>query len=188
MRIVGVSGSGRTGGNTAVLVKAILDGARQGGAQTEVFELAGWNLHGCAACRACKKTQRCVQKDDMSRFYAVAPQTDVLVLASPIYLDHITAQMMAFIQRMYCYIGPELENLYPRKGVRAVVGITYGWDDPKVYQGVLDWMAERLEKYFDIPTPARFAIPGAGLEPVPEEHPEVQRARQFGLDLAQGRA
>jgi len=185
MKVLGVDGSGRGGGNTAVLVRAILDGAEAGGAETELLDLAGWDIHGCDACQGCKWSRRCVIEDDMQRFYDVAPEADVLVLGSPIYLDHVTAQMMAFIQRTYCYIGPALENYWPREGVRAVLAITYGAGDPHMYDDVLDWMAGRMKGYFEIPTVARFAIPSTAHEPIiTDDHPEVARAREFGGSLA----
>ncbi len=186
MRVLGVNGSGRRGGNTAVLVRAILDGAGEAGAETELVELADWEIRGCTACKECKQTQRCVIKDDMQRFYDMAPQTDVLVLASPIYLDHITAQLMAFIQRTYCYLGVALENYYPNKSARAVLGITYGAGKADMYQYVLDWMAARLQGYFAIPTLETFTVPSTRHDPIiTTDHPEIQRAYQFGRALPQ---
>ena len=184
MKVLGVDGSGRGGGNTAVLVRAVLDGAAAGGAETELFDLSGWDISGCTDCKGCKQSHRCVVQDDMQRFYDVAPEADVLVLGSPIYLDHVTAQMMAFIQRTYCYIGLALENYWPREGVRAALGITYGAGNPHGYDYVLDWMAGRMKGYFAIPTVARFAIPSTAHEPIiTDDHPEVARAREFGRAL-----
>jgi multimeric flavodoxin WrbA len=185
MNVLGVNGSGRGGGNTAVLVRGFLQGAREGGCETRMFELADWRIRGCDACKACKQTQRCVVQDDMRRFYEVAPETDVLFLASPIYLDHITAQLMAFIQRTYCYLGVALENYYPRKTARAALGITYGAGDARMYQYVLDWTAARLKGYFGIETLATFAVPATTHEPIiTADHPEVRRAREFATGLA----
>lgn len=184
MKVVGISGSGRKDGNTAVLVKAILDGAAETGAETEFIQLASWRLHGCDDCKVCKDAHHCVIKDDMQRFYDLAPETDVLVLASPIYLDHITAQMMTFIQRTYCYIGPSLENYWPRKDVRTVLGITYGASGPTGYDYVLDWMEGRMKGYFGIPTVGRFKIHSTVHAPViTPSHPEVERGFAFGKSL-----
>ena len=184
MNVLGINGSGRRGGNTAVLVRALLDGAGESGCETHLLELADWHLRGCTACKACKGTRRCAIDDDMRRFYDVAGATDVLVLASPIYLDHITAQMMAFIQRTYCYLGAGLENHYPNRSARAVVGITYGAGDPDRYNYVLDWMVARLKGYFGIETLAAFKVPAASHEPIiAPDHPEAARARELGATL-----
>ncbi|MCK4623778.1 MAG: flavodoxin family protein, partial [Phycisphaerae bacterium] len=143
MNILGINGSGRVGGNTAMLVEAILKGAAETGCETNLLELGRMIIRPCNACKVCKDTHQCVIDDGMSEFYRAAPDTDVLVLASPIYLDHISAQTMTFIQRMYCYLGPGLEICYPHPGTRAVLGITYGAQWRKAYDYVLDWMRAR---------------------------------------------
>ncbi len=185
MNVLGVSGSGRVGGNTAMLVKAILNGASQAGHETKLLELGRMKIAPCNVCKACKETHRCVIEDDMSAFYKAAPDTDVLILASPIYLDHISANMMTFIQRMYCYLGLNLEHHYPRRGVRAVLGITYGAARENAYDYVLDWMRARLNGYFDIETIGYFRVHSTKhASPFGEDHPEIRRAYEFGKTLA----
>jgi multimeric flavodoxin WrbA len=184
MRVLGVNGSGRVGGNTAVLAGAILRGAADGGCQTSLLELGPLALHGCTACKGCKDTQCCVLDDDMKRFYDVAADIDVLVLTSPVYLDHITAQLMAFIQRTYCYLGRALENYYPNKQTRIVLGITYGAGTADGYDYILDWMAARMKGYFGLETVGSFKIPQTTHEPIlTDSHPEIQRAYEFGKTL-----
>ncbi|MDY7010261.1 MAG: flavodoxin family protein [Planctomycetota bacterium] len=184
MNIFGINGSGRVEGNTATLVKAVLKGASEAGHQTKLLELGQMKIAPCNVCKACKETHQCVVKDDMSAFYEAAPETDVLVLASPIYLDHISANMMTFIQRMYCYLGANLEIFYPRPNTRAVLGITYGAGWYKAYDFVLDWMRARLEEYFGIETIKCFRVTSTKhASPVGEDHPEIQRAYKFGKTL-----
>jgi multimeric flavodoxin WrbA len=184
MNVVGINGSGRLNGNTAVLVRAILEGAAEAGAKTHLIQLAGLKIAGCDSSRLCKPTRRCLIKDDMKRFYDLAPEADVLVLTSPIYLDHITGQMMSFFQRTYCYLGLGLENYWPRKNVRAVLGLTYNADEPDRYDFVLDWFTSRLEFYYQIPTIERFKVSGTQRDVfITRDHPEVQRAYEFGKTL-----
>lgn len=183
MNVLGVNGSGRAGGNTAVLVNAICRGAAEAGCDTDLLELADLDIRGCTACKACKDSQRCALDDDMRRFYTRAADTDMLVLASPVYLGHITAQLMAFIQRMYCYLGPAIENRYPNGDARVVVGLTYGAPSAD-YGYVADWVASRMKRYFDLPTVATFAAGGVTHEPIlTDQHPEVWRAYEFGRTL-----
>ncbi len=184
MQVVGVNGSGRPNGNTAVLLKALLEGAAESGAEVHSLELARMKVAGCDSSRRCKRDRRCVIQDDMEQFYDLAPTADVLVLFSPIYLDHITGQMMSFFQRTYCYLGLGLENFWPRKGVRAVLGLTYNADEIDRYDFVLDWWASRLEFYYEIPTIERFKVSGTQRNVfIPRDHPEVQRAYEFGKTL-----
>ena len=184
MNVVGINGSGRRGGNTAVMVNALLEGAATAGADTALFELADWTIAGCNDCKACKDNKPCVVKDDMQRFYDVAAETDVLVLGSPIYLDHITAQLMAFIQRTYCYLGTALENYWPNPNTRVVLGITYGAGNAHGYDDVLDWMAGRMSFYYGLKTIKSFRVPSTKATPIiTPAHPEVERARAFGETL-----
>ena len=187
MKMLGVDGSGRTGGNTGALVRGFLEGAAAAGAETTFLELGPLTIRGCRACKACKVDPKkvCVIEDDMQPFYELFPETDVLFLASPIYLDHITAQLMAFIQRTYCYLSPSLDNYWPRTGVRFVAGITYGAGDATMYDDVLDWMEARMKFYFAIPTVGKLKVPGcAHTDPIGADHPEVRRARELGGALA----
>jgi len=185
MRIVGINGSGRAGGNTSVLVKGILAGAKEAGAEAHLIELGDFSLRLCKVCKSCKKNHRCIVPDDMQKFYDLAPGTDVLVLGTPIYLDHVSAHLMTFIQRTYCYVGANLENFWPRKGVRAVLGITYGAGEPNEYDYVLDWMEERLKFYFEIPTVGKFKIAGTRHDTIiAPTHPEVERAYALGKTLS----
>jgi len=182
--VLGVNGSGRVGGNTAVLVNAVLRGAADGGCSTSLLELGNMTIRGCTACKGCKDTQRCVLADDMKQFYDVAAETGVLMLASPVYLDHITAQLMAFIQRTYCYLGRALENYYPNKQTKIVLGITYGAPSADGYDYILDWMAARMRGYFGLETIGAFKVANTTHEPiVSDSRPEVWRAYEFGKSL-----
>lgn len=185
MRIVGVNGSGRVDGNTAVLVRAVLQGAAERGAQATLLQLGRMQIAGCNSCKACKADQRCVIRDDMDRAYEVLPEADVLMLATPIYLDHVTAQTKAFIDRLYCYLGLNLENHYPNKAARVALGITYGAGGGDTYAFVTDWMKERFRFYFDLPTIATLTIDSTSFSPLIDGgHPVVRAAHEFGRSLA----
>ena len=186
MRIVGVNGSGRPNGNTAALVRAVLDAASERGAETDLLQLGALRVAGCNSCEACKATRACVIADDMQRFYDLAPEADVLVLGTPIYLDHVTAQTKAFLDRLYCYLGPDLENCYPRKDARVVLGITYGAAGEDTYSYVTEWMAERFRFYFGLETASVFTVHSTSLDAVVgPESPVMRKARAFGRTLAQ---
>ena len=66
MRVLGIVGSPRIGGNTDILVDEILSGAREAGASTEKIILNNLNIKPCQACNNCYKTGQCSQKDDMA--------------------------------------------------------------------------------------------------------------------------
>ncbi len=184
MKALGINGSGRSEGNTAMLVGAVLEGAAAGGAETDILNLATMNLYGCIGCQICNRVGFCAVNDDMQRFYDRAADTDVLVLGTPIYLDHVTAQMKAFLDRLYCYIGPDMENSYPNKAAKAVVCITYGASGEHAYDSVLDWLKGRLHGYWGIECVGGLTVAGcSSREPMDGDHPAVSRARELGRSL-----
>ncbi len=104
-----------------------------------------------------------------------------------LYLDHITAQLMTFIQRTYCYLGRRLENYYPNTNTRVVTAITYGAGDPHAYDDVTAWIRDRMKGYYGLETVGSFTLHGARHDDVVgEDHPEIRRARAFGRALGEG--
>ncbi len=99
MRILGVVGSPRRGGNTEILVDEILDGAKETGAEAEKVILDELDIRPCKGCFACSKTNECVQDDDMNMVAVKMRQSQVWVLGTPIYWWGPSAQFKAFLDR-----------------------------------------------------------------------------------------
>ncbi|MCL2889386.1 MAG: flavodoxin family protein [Eggerthellaceae bacterium] len=102
-KILVVTGSPRKNGNTDVLAQAFMEGAKDAGNEVFLFDAGKAVIKGCNNCKSCfGKGGQCQQNDDMQKIYPVLHECDVLVLASPIYFFTISAQLKAFIDRMYC--------------------------------------------------------------------------------------
>ena len=100
MRIVSIVGSPKgTKGNTAALLKIVLEGAQSMGAQTEIIALRGGEIRPCKACDTCHKKGACPQKDGFNVIKDKILGSDGLVLASPNYIFHVSAQLKAFLDR-----------------------------------------------------------------------------------------
>ena len=86
-----INGSPRKQWNTAQLLQKALEGARDGGAETEMVNLydRGMNYKGCMSCFACKvkggRKGVCLFKDDLQPIMEKAVEADVLVCGSPVY-------------------------------------------------------------------------------------------------------
>lgn len=85
VKVLGLAGSCRRGGNTETLLDWCLDAAREEGADVVKFRLADLDLHGCRGCEACSKTGVCVLQDDMHLLYPHLRAADSIVVASPVY-------------------------------------------------------------------------------------------------------
>jgi len=100
VKIVSVLGSPRgTKGNTAALLKLVLEGAESRGAETEVVVIRGQEVKPCKACHVCHQTGVCPQKDGFNVLKDKALAADALVLACPNYIFHVSAQLKAFLDR-----------------------------------------------------------------------------------------
>ena len=103
MKILGISGSPRQGGNTETLVRAVLEGAAARGCDTELVSLGGLQIGECLGCNQCADTFRCVLRDDMQRLYQKLEEADGLVLGSPTYFYQVTGLTKLFLDRLYAY-------------------------------------------------------------------------------------
>lgn len=102
MKAIAINGSPRTGGNTELLLKTVLEPLAQAGWETELVQIGGKNIHGCRACFKCWETQdrRCVfGKDAFNAVFEKVLGADALILGSPTYFADVSAEMKAFMDR-----------------------------------------------------------------------------------------
>ena len=94
-KIVILNGSPRRNGNTSALVKAFTQGAESAGNTVTEFFLDSMEIHGCRGCFGGHSSQECpcVQKDDMSQIYPAVKESDVVVLATPLYYWNMSGQI-----------------------------------------------------------------------------------------------
>jgi multimeric flavodoxin WrbA len=117
------------GGNTEQLLYEVMRGAREGGAETRIIELAELDISGCLHCDFCSRTGDCKINDDMSLIYDALSDADRVVVASPLHFMSVTAQLKAAIDRCQCLwarkyqlgLAP-IESRKPRKGLFIAVG------------------------------------------------------------------
>lgn len=97
--IVGIQGSPRDKGNTAMLLEAALQGAMEAGANVLKFKLNDMSIRPCQGCGGCYETGRCVMRDDMDTIVEALERMDAIIVASPVYFGGVTAQTKAMIDR-----------------------------------------------------------------------------------------
>ena len=122
MKMLGISCSPRAKGNTVALLSKVFEGARQEGAETELYGAAGKNIEACRGCRTCGETGECVIKDDMQPLYEKLAKADAIVFGSPIYFYSMTAQAKAIIDRTIAMNRPERSLANKIGGVVVVAG------------------------------------------------------------------
>ncbi|MDG6257477.1 MAG: flavodoxin family protein [Methanomicrobiaceae archaeon] len=104
MKILGIAGSPRAGGNTEVLLGDLLAGAADEGAETEAVFLRTCAIHSCTGCERCRTDLTCTRfYDSMHLLSPKIEAADGLIVGSPTYNYNITPEMKAFIDRLYPY-------------------------------------------------------------------------------------
>lgn len=112
MKITAFNGSPKgIHGNTHVIVSALLEGAEKAGASTENVLLAQKKIGHCLGCFTCwtKTPGKCVLKDDMEELLRKYITSDIVIMASPLYVDHVTGIMKDFMDRGIPLVCPQFE-------------------------------------------------------------------------------
>ena len=99
MKVLGIYGSPRKGGNTDQLLDKTLEAAQGAGADTSEIYARHLKISGCLECGGCDKTGECVVDDDMQTVYPLLEESDAIILAAPIFFYGVPAQAKALIDR-----------------------------------------------------------------------------------------
>ena len=102
MKILGISGSPRRGGNTDILLDNALKGAQNKGAEVEKITLNNLKFSPCQECENMPNNEFCIIKDDMQTVYRKIEEADAIILASPIFFGSLSAQTKMMIDRFQC--------------------------------------------------------------------------------------
>ena len=123
MKVVAFNGSARKDGNTALLMRRVLQVLEAEGIETEFIQLAGEQIRGCNACGTCysTKNKRCVLEDDnVNTYIQKMMEADGIILGSPVYFSMMTPELKALIDRAF-YVARANDDLFKRKVGAAVV-------------------------------------------------------------------
>ena len=102
MKAIAINGSPRSGGNTEIMLKKVLEPLEAAGWSTEYLQIGGKPVRGCIACLKCfeKRNGRCIiEKDDMNDYLEKIYAADAVILGSPTYFADVTPELKALIDR-----------------------------------------------------------------------------------------
>ncbi|MBN1106459.1 MAG: flavodoxin family protein [Deltaproteobacteria bacterium] len=134
MKVLGIYGSPRKGGNSDQLLDSALEGAKSAGAEVLRVYARDLSMSGCIECGGCDQTGECVLEDDMQNVYPLIEEADVIFLSSPIFFYSVTAQVKALIDRGQALWAKKALEKSPeekgipsgRRGYLIAVGATRG--------------------------------------------------------------
>ncbi len=142
VKIIAIYGSPRRDGNSAVLLRQAVAGAREQGAQVEEVFLRDYKISPCLEIYACIKNGECAIRDDFPGILAKLESSVGIMLASPIFFYAVSAHTKIFIDRCQSlwvrkyWIENQVLGEAPqtRKGLFISVGATGG---KKLFDGAI---------------------------------------------------
>jgi len=187
VRVLGIMGSPRTGGNTDLLLDRSLEGARSQGAEVEKIVVDRLNIAPCREYYGCTRNGDCVIKDDMDGIYPKLLSFEGIIVASPMFFYGLTAQVKALIDRCQAlWVRKHVLKRKPptggRKGAFIAVGATRG---DNLFAGSI-----LTVKYFfeaiDVDYSHELLVRGVDTKGEIEKHPgALTEAFELGRRLAQ---
>ena len=177
MRVLGIAGSPRRGGNTDLLLNEVMKGAASRGAEVKTIILSHLKIAPCQHCDGCLETGRCKVEDDMQMVYDELQRADRLVLASPVHFMGVTAQAKAMIDRCQALwvrkyilkLPPLGDRQVERKGLFISVG---GRNVANLFQPALATV-KALFKVLDIAYAGELLFPGIDEKGAITKHPDA---------------
>jgi multimeric flavodoxin WrbA len=113
MKITIFNGSPRAeSGNTNIMVQEFAAGAREAGAEVENTFLVNKEIKHCLGCFKCWTATpgKCVIKDDMEGILPKFALSDIIVFATPLYVDNVSGIMKNFMDRLIPLGDPHFEK------------------------------------------------------------------------------
>ena len=98
-KILVLSTSPRTGGNSETLADAFKKGAKEAGHEVKKICLYDKKIEFCKGCLACQTTEKCILHDDAAGIVEQMKAADALVFATPIYFYEMSGQMKTLLDR-----------------------------------------------------------------------------------------
>lgn len=112
MNVLAINSSPKMGeGNTALLLGPFLDGMRETGVEVELLYTKKLKINPCQGEFNCwlKTPGECFQKDDMQMLLPKLAEANILVLATPVYVDGVSGPMKNLLDRFLPLVRPFIE-------------------------------------------------------------------------------
>ncbi len=192
MRITAFNSSPRgERGNTHIMVSDFLKGAEAAGADVENVLLAGKSIKACLGCYSCWTTTPgvCVHDDDMKGLLEKFVSSDIVLFATPVYVDNVTGLMKIFMDRLITVGDPHMEkdghgecrHVKNHDKPTAFVAISNCGFPEQSHFEVLKVLFRRMARNFGCELAAEVYRGGGGLltSNLPEVAPAVERYRNL---------
>lgn len=129
-KIVVVCSSPRRHGNSEILVDQFIKGAQEAGNEVEKIILNDYTIKSCIACEYCRHhDNQCIHKDQANEVIEKIIQSDIFVLATPIYFGSLSAQLKILIDRFFAREYEIRESIKRKKAYLILTSGTKNIED-----------------------------------------------------------
>ncbi len=145
MRITAVLGSPIRNGNSEKMVDLLLSGFSND--DISIFNINELNCKGCQACDECLKSDsiECALHDELQPVLNSVAETDLLILASPMYMDQVTAQMRIFQDRLNVFLRKDFTSKL--KDIPTVLIFSQALEDTQNYEEYFKTLRKVYKKF-----------------------------------------
>ena len=183
MKVLGINGSPREGGNTEILMRTVFGELEAAGVETELVRIGGRPFRGCVACRRCfeNRDRRCVlEGDPLNELVAKMADADGILLGSPVYYTDVTSEMKGFLDRAGLVSGAN-GGLFRHKAGAAVLAVRRG-GATHAFDTLNHWL-HMMQTYL---VGASYWNMGYGMKPgdVAEDQEGMENMRVLGRNMA----
>lgn len=152
MKVLAVLGSPIRKRNSETLVNKVIESVKDHvskdvSLEVDVVSVQSLKVSPCVACDRCTRIKGCVFQDDMIYLYKAFNESDIILFASPLYFNSVSAQAKAIIDRCqaifsskYVLKDPMIDRDRKRLGLFiSTAGVDMN-DDPELFKGTLPVM------------------------------------------------
>jgi multimeric flavodoxin WrbA len=186
MKALGLCGSARRGGNTDLVIQAVLEGAGNCGFDTEEVFLHEVAIGPCVGCGKCKdgSSEVCTQLDGWQPLMEKVKEADLIVIGSPVYMSQVTGQTKMFLDRLYSLRRKDRTMRFDGSHTRGVVVATSGNSDPVASETTRRTLGVFF-RYLNSPEVVEVVAPGvSAVGDAGKDDELITRARETGFELA----
>ncbi|NLV26994.1 MAG: flavodoxin family protein [Methanomicrobiales archaeon] len=104
MRVACISGSYKKDGNTSLVIKSLVEKLENSGIpnlKIKKISLSGVRIHPCRGCEKCRKSGKCVIKDDFHSIVKKIQKSDLIIIGSPVYFHDVCGQIKNLVDRSF---------------------------------------------------------------------------------------
>ncbi len=160
----------------------VLKGAKAAGLKFEKIFLNDLEIKPCQSeCSDyCKKRGYCKINDDMAPLYDKLFESDVIILATPVYWYGPSAQLKTFIDRWYAFCHPR--HVPKMKGKRFVLIAPLEETDKSAAKPLVNMIKKSLD-YLDSKFHAKLIVSAGEKGEVMKDLHSMKQAYKIGLKL-----